>query len=293
MVEKINALKNQNQLDRYKLLMDFIHQHFKEKINIEKIEQISLYSYRNINRIFQALHQETIGKYIKRLRLEKAAEYLKYSTFQVSDIALEVGFSDVAAFSKAFHRSFQCSPMAFRKDNHIWSPIEQAFNVEDKEPALVFEIEDFPAFEMLYLEHRGHYDNTEGIKATWEQLIAYAEAQNLFSEQTVFFAEILDDETISDTINCRYHAAISLGKSIDLKLEGLFKTRTHPAQRYARFLHQGPDEQIKETYHRIYKRWLWDVQLDFADMPILEVFVNHHEVSNPQDLKTEIYIPVS
>lgn len=286
-------MKNQNQLDRYKLLMDFIHQHFKEKINIEKIEQVSLYSYRNINRIFQALHQETIGKYIKRLRLEKAAEYLKYSTFQVSDIALEVGFGDVAAFSKAFHRYFQCSPIAFRKDNHIWSPTEQAFGVEATEAALEFEIEDFPAFQMLYLEYRGPYDNIDGIKATWEQLVTYAEVQNLFSEQTVFFAEILDDETISDTINCRYHAAISLDTTLALKLDGLFKTKTHPAQRYVRFLHEGPDEQMKITYQRIYQRWLWDVQLEFADMPIIEVFVNHHEVSNPQELKTEIYIPIA
>ena len=80
------------QLERYKNTISYIQQNFKEKIDIDLIESISNYSYRNINRIFLALHHETIGKYIKRIRLEKAAEYLKFSNHQISDIALEVGF---------------------------------------------------------------------------------------------------------------------------------------------------------------------------------------------------------
>ena len=108
-------LDNITQIERYKNLVKFIDENFKEDINIEKIEEISHYSYRNINRIFQSLQHETIGKHIKRIRLEKSAEYLKYTNQQVSDIALDVGFSDVASFSKAFKKRFNCSPITFRQ----------------------------------------------------------------------------------------------------------------------------------------------------------------------------------
>ncbi len=101
-------LDNITQIERYKNLIKFLDKNFKEDINIEKIEEISHYSYRNINRIFQFLQHETIGKHIKRIRLEKAAEYLKYSNQQVSDIALNVGFSDIASFSKAFKKRLRC-----------------------------------------------------------------------------------------------------------------------------------------------------------------------------------------
>ena len=40
---------NQVQLERYKKLLSFIDEHFKEDINIEKIEAVCHYSYRNIN----------------------------------------------------------------------------------------------------------------------------------------------------------------------------------------------------------------------------------------------------
>ena len=73
-------MQNKIQLDNYKKLMAYINEHFKEDINSQRIEEICHYSYRNINRIFQAIHGETVGKYIKRIRLEKAAEYLKYSS---------------------------------------------------------------------------------------------------------------------------------------------------------------------------------------------------------------------
>lgn len=68
------------------------------------MEEICHYSYRNMNRIFQALKHETIIKHIKRIRLEKEAEHLKYTNQQVSHIALNVGFSEVASFSKAFKK---------------------------------------------------------------------------------------------------------------------------------------------------------------------------------------------
>ena len=92
-------MKNATQLERYKLLKEYIDTQYKEPINIAQIEQVCFYSYRNMNRIFLALHQETIGQYIKRVRLVKAAEYLKYSEKSIFDIALEVGFSDVHALS--------------------------------------------------------------------------------------------------------------------------------------------------------------------------------------------------
>ena len=117
-------MKNETQLERYKKLLEYLDKQFKEEVNIEKVEAISHYSYRNINRIFEALHHETIGKYVKRIRLEKAAEFLKFSDSTISDIAFEVGFSDVAAFSKAFKNKFNCAPSVFRNSNDVMRNIE-------------------------------------------------------------------------------------------------------------------------------------------------------------------------
>ncbi|MEW7278879.1 GyrI-like domain-containing protein [Aquimarina sp. 2201CG1-2-11] len=284
--------KSITQIERYGNLVSFIDENFKDEIKIEKIEEISHYSYRNINRIFQSLHHETIGKYIKRIRLEKSAEYLKYTNEQVSDIAINVGFSDIASFSKAFKNKFDCSPIAFRKNtNKIHKPIEQISD-ENRIKPLPFTIETLPKFDVLYLEHKGNTQNLKAIEKTWDTFIEYCTHKQLLSNESIFFSETIDDDEITDDFRCRTNVALILRKPLSFAIENLCRTKTHTIQKYVKFIHKGANEELKNTYNRIYENWLTNVCLEFADKPILEFYVNHHEKIAKKDLITEIYIPV-
>lgn len=287
-------MKNETQLERYKLLKDYIDTHYKEDINIAKIEKVCFYSYRNMNRIFMALHQETIGQYIKRVRLVKAAEYLKYSDQPIFDIALEVGFSDVHAFSKAFKARFKVPPASYRKQvkHSLQTDLVLTPSLEVSTAPLDFSIEYLDEFEMLYLEYRGAYDNLKDIEAKWETLWQYVERQDLVEEDSVFVAEILDDNDICDDVFCRYHAGLILDKPLQKDPGGLFRLKTHRRQKYAKFLHQGPDEAAIETYNKIYAQWLTQATYELADLPTLEFLLNHHLDPPKEQLLTEIYIPI-
>jgi len=285
-------MKNETQLHRYKQLLTFIEKNFKKDINIPDIEEACHYSYRNINRIFHALHQETIGKYIKRKRLEKAAEYLKYTQESVSDIAYDVGFGDVAAFSKAFKSKFKCSPSAFREEKYQLSSDTSTSHFSNELPPIAFEIIKLPAFQTLSLTYRGSYDDLEAIQQVWEQLVMYANSQNLLTENTIYLASILDDDEISEAIHCRYQAAITLPETLHFTPKALFNTQLIPAQKYAKFLHHGAHQKSPETYQHIYSQWLTHIQLEIADVPILEVYLNDEDDTPQEELLTEIYIPI-
>lgn len=283
---------NITQIERYKNLIQFIGENFKEEINIEKIEAISHYSYRNINRILKALHHETIGKYIKRVRLEKAAEYLKYSEEQVSDIAINVGFSDVASFSKAFKKKFNCSPISFRQTTKNIQTINKQVIDKLQPKPLSHTIEILPEFDILYLEHKGNFQNLKAIEKTWNTFIEYCDNKQLIFDESVFFSEILDDNEITDDFQCRTNVAIILKKPLDFIPKGLFQVKSHTTQKYAKFIHKGTNEQLVDTYNHIYSSWMMDIQLEFEDKPTLEFYINHHEKVPKKDLITEIYIPV-
>lgn len=280
-------------LDRYKRTKEFIQSNFKEKVDIEAIERISLYSYRNINRIFLSLHNETIGKYVKRIRLEKAAEYIKYSDRQISEIALEIGFSDVASFSKAFKKKFRFSPQAYRASAAEQEILNsQTIRADQNINPPEFAIEVLPAFHMLYLEHRGNYKDFNTIEKAWDTLLTYCEKMNLLSYNTIYFSETLDDIEISDEINARTNIAIILDKAPSFNPDELFQIKEHGPQKYAKFIHLGSPEILEDTYTQIYAFWLTDIRLEFADKPTLEFYVNH-ELDIPQEQYiTEIYIPV-
>lgn len=288
-------MTNETQLHRYKKLLAYIDQKFMEDINITEIEEVCNYSYRNINRIFEALHHETIGKYIKRVRLEKAAQYLKYSEQSISDIAYDLGFGDVAAFSKAFKKRFRCSPKAFGAGKRLMEQInKQAIDpdTEKELPSIVFEIETLPDLEILSLEYRGSYEDIKAIYKTWNLFLEYIKRKKLIKEDTVYLAEILDDNDISEEVNCRYNVAIVLDNPLPFIPEGFFSTKIIKAQKYAKFVHQGSHESALDTYHNIFSHWMTEIQLEMADAPILEFFLNDEKDTPEEDLLTEIYIPI-
>jgi len=284
------------QLARYKKLLAYIEEHVNEDIPIEKVEEVCHYSYRNINRIFEAIHQETIGKYIKRLRLEKAAQYLKYSNMGVSHIAYEVGFEDRSAFSKAFKKRYACSPQAFRNNSELIREEQQKSllpeNDQDRHK-LPFKIEYLPDFDYLYLEYRGDYTNQSAMDAVWESLFDYAQRHELVSDQSLFMTEIVDDAEISDHIHSRYNQALLLDKPLEAEPEGLLRTRTHKRQKYARFTHRGSHQSTADFYQQIYAFWMLDVELELVDLPVLEFYPNFDENLPEHELITEIYIPVA
>ncbi len=287
-------MQNKVQLDNYKKLMAYLDQHFKEAINIKRIEEICHYSYRNINRIFQAIHGETIGKYIKRIRLEKAAEYLKYSSIKISDITFEVGFEDIAAFSKAFKKRYRCTPSAFRNRCQTLQDITRKtlFPSHNEREQLSYKIEYLPQFETLYLEYKGAYDNISELQQMWEHFFTYLEQKNLYSEQAIFMGECLDDDAISDAIHCRYRLSLLLDRPLDFQPDGLFQTKRHSQQKYAKFIHQGSHETCPETYQKIYAFWMFDVGLELKDAPTLEFYPNDLPSTPINELITEIYIPI-
>ncbi len=63
-----------------------------------------------LSRIFSAQTGKTITQYLRQLRLERAAELLKTGEYNVTEVALEVGYNSLSHFSAAFHEAFGSCP---------------------------------------------------------------------------------------------------------------------------------------------------------------------------------------
>jgi AraC-like DNA-binding protein len=63
-----------------------------------------------LSRIFSNHTGQTITQYLRQLRLEKAAELLRDGELNVTEVALEVGYSSPSHFSHAFREMFGCCP---------------------------------------------------------------------------------------------------------------------------------------------------------------------------------------
>jgi AraC family transcriptional regulator len=61
---------------------------------------------------------------------------------------------------------------------------------------------------------------------------------------------------------------------------------------YAIFRHTGPYAEFSRTYDQIYLNWLPESGYELRDAPPLEFYLNDPDRTKPENLKTDIYVPV-
>ncbi len=92
----------------------YINDHLKEDLSRKTLAGSVYLSEDYVSKIFMNVTGISIPSYVASCRMQKAQEYLKYSTFSVSKVALEVGYSNFSYFSKTFRDYTGCTPNEYR-----------------------------------------------------------------------------------------------------------------------------------------------------------------------------------
>jgi len=111
----INSGRTQKMIE----LLDHINAHFKENIDSDALAASIGFSASHFRRVFKSLTGKTLSLYIQTLRIEEACRLLKSSEMNVSQIAEQVGYSDIKHFYSVFKRITGKLPKAFRNVSQI------------------------------------------------------------------------------------------------------------------------------------------------------------------------------
>ena len=96
------------------LLID-VQSNLDRDISLETLARQYGYSPFHFHRFFSHAVGETPKQHVDRLRLERAAYKLAITSETVLEIALSVGFKNHETFSRAFKRTFGCTPFDYRR----------------------------------------------------------------------------------------------------------------------------------------------------------------------------------
>ncbi|MEM6726474.1 MAG: AraC family transcriptional regulator, partial [Bacteroidota bacterium] len=91
-------------------LVEFINHNFMFNLKLSQFAKMSGRSLSSFNREFRRIFHETPHRWIMKSRLEMAKELLIQPARKPSDVYLEVGFEDLAHFSKRFKSYFGINP---------------------------------------------------------------------------------------------------------------------------------------------------------------------------------------
>lgn len=97
----------------------YVDRHLCAHISVEDLANVAGYSSPHFSRLFKATIGVTPYRYVIERRLERAAYLLATTSRPVYDVALEVGYSQVSHFSRAFKRRFGRAPSAYRANRAV------------------------------------------------------------------------------------------------------------------------------------------------------------------------------
>ncbi|MGR5134087.1 AraC family transcriptional regulator [Vibrio alfacsensis] len=199
----------------------YLEQNFNKPLNLPEVAALANLSPYHFHRTFKAVQGETLADFIRRLRLEAAADELFKSKQPVLNIALEFGFSSSQSLAKAFNQHYGLTPSEFRDCENYQQFSELARNSKightlrkngnevnpsnsytDSEPttwSTTMETQNFDPAKLAYIRVTGPYG--EGYDEPAGRLYQWAGMKGLAGNTCIFIYH--DNPEITPSEKCR------------------------------------------------------------------------------------------
>lgn len=267
-------------------VIDYINLHLGEEIDLKSLAKISHFSPFYFHRIMKAFLGEPIGTFIVRTRTESAARLLRYSELPIAEIAYRIGYSSPSSLSKVFKQLYDISPLEYR-NNKNFVIMKPAIIRPDLK--LETEIRLVPARNVIYIRLFGDYKEND-YGGTWMRLIRFTQEQQLPMGDCSPLCIYHDDPKVTPADKLRTDVCMVM--PLSAKATGDIGFKTISEGRYAVFTYKGSYEHLQAVYDTIYARYLPEMECTLRDEASAERYLNDPCTTKPEDLLTEIYIPV-
>lgn len=286
-------------------VLNHMQRHLDAPMDIARLAGIANFSMSHFHRVFRGMLGESIMDHLRRIRLERAYLEVTRTDVAITEIALDAGYDSLEAFSRAFRKFFGLSPSQLRGQppEQSWSRpfpvipsgvhygqgeiVEILFD-EIGAACMNVRIETLPELNILKVRQTGPY--MESSARAWNILCAWAGPKGLLGPQTLVIGIPYDDPNVTAPEAIRYDAAITVPAGVTP--EAPVEAAALPGGEYAIITHQGPYERLEETYAQIMGRWMPASGRDFRDTPWFEMYRNDPATTPPDQLLTDIHIPL-
>jgi AraC family transcriptional regulator len=151
---------------------------------------------------------------------------------------------------------------------------------------MILNIKELDRLTVACVRHVGGYDNCEGA---WDKLFSWADEERLDPKESMFIGICHDDPELVAPEEVRYDACLTVppkttpGEGIIIKTIG--------GRDYGSFLHCGPYDSLSDAYNKVQGDFALQPR-PFAAGPSVEIYVNDPRQTPPDQLVTEVCIPL-
>lgn len=288
--------------ERILKVLVYIQEHLSETISLQDLADVAHFSPYHFHHIFRGMVGESVKEHVRRLRLERAALQLKTTDQAITQIAFAAGYEAHESFTRAFAALFGEAPSQFRESRRSLPQLQAASEVHYSGESTVptfnpppwssqpmnVRIDSVPAMGVAFMRHVGPYLEVGG---TWSKLMSWAAPRGLLGPNSKMIGIVHDDPDVTPADKLRYDACIPVAP--DFRPEGEVGVQQLAGGDYAVATHRGPYEKLNESYRRLYGEWLPASGREPRSAPAFEVYRNSPMNAAPEDLLTDIYLPLA
>lgn len=284
--------------ERLNRVLEHLERHLDEDLSLEELAEVAWFSPHHFHRIFTGMVGEPVLAHVRRLRLQRAGHRLAYTDLPVTDVALGARYESLEAFSRAFKAQFGMAPSRWReaaRAGDVETMGGAAYPPKGRTVAAMHKggttmdvaVKTLPEMLVAYVRHVGPY--VECGKA-WGSLCGWAGPRGLLGPDARFVGLSHDDPESTPPDKVRYDACVTVPDGT--AAEGVVGVKTVGGGEYAAVLHKGPYERLHETYAGLCGVWGPGSGREFGPGACLEFYLNDPQTTPPEELLTEVCVPL-
>ncbi len=271
-----------------------IHRDLSAPLTGAILARVAAYSEQHFHRVFQSVTGETLHRYIRRVRLEQAANHLMFEPgTPVRDIALKSGYSSLASFTRVFGEQFGISPgrwrsqerpqnSPYKNDPEIEAGAKRVAELSLPLPDLI----ELPDQTVAYVRHQGY---GRSIKTAWQILQAWAVAEERSFSQQIGLHH--SNPALTPLEQCRYVACLGIDRPLSRR--GLVNSLVIPGGLHARFKFDGQYGDLLPLITRLQDEWLSGSGLKAGATPAFAEYKRNQFIDPQERFELYYYQPVS
>jgi AraC family transcriptional regulator len=140
---------------------------------------------------------------------------------------------------------------------------------------------------VAFTRHIGPYDKCGPV---WEEFLTHMGAAGHLGAGTMFIGLCHDDPDITPRDKTRYDCCVTVDEGFEPN--GPIGVQTISEGDYAVTTHHGPYDALGDTYGKLCGEWIPTSGRVIRSAPCLEVYLNSPEGTEPEELLTDIYMPL-
>ena len=106
-------------IERLNEAVEYIETNLENKIDYGEASKIACCSVYHFQRMFSYIAGVTLGEYIRRRKMTKAAFELQRSNIKILELAVKYGYDSPTSFNRAFQSIHKISPSVARNKNIV------------------------------------------------------------------------------------------------------------------------------------------------------------------------------